>query len=65
MMLEAFSDLQITIEDLIAEGDRVVLRDTLSGTHQGELIGIPATGAHHRRPGGRARVNSFQALGYL
>ena len=42
----AFPDLQITIEDLIAEWDRVALRDTLSGTHQGELFGIPATGKH-------------------
>ena len=46
MMQDAFPDLQITIEDLIAEGDRVALRDTLSGTHQGELFGIPATGRH-------------------
>jgi steroid delta-isomerase-like uncharacterized protein len=46
IILDAFPDLQITIEDLIAEGDRVVLRDTLSGTHQGELFGIPATGEH-------------------
>jgi hypothetical protein len=38
--------VQFTIEDLIAEGDRVVLRDTLSDTHQGESIGIPATGKH-------------------
>jgi len=57
MMLDAFPDFQITIEDEIAEGDRVVLRETLSDTHQGELIDIPATGAHHRRPGGRARVS--------
>ncbi len=46
MMLDAFPDFQITIEDSIAEGDRVVLREILSGTHQGELIGIPATGKH-------------------
>ena len=40
----AFPDLQIKIEDLIEEGDRVVLRDTLTATHQGEILGIPATG---------------------
>ena len=38
--------VQRTIEDLTAEGDRVVLRDTLSGTHQGDFIGIPAAGKH-------------------
>jgi steroid delta-isomerase-like uncharacterized protein len=32
----AFPDLQVTIEDLIAEGDKVVTRVTLRGTHQGE-----------------------------
>ncbi|NIR27704.1 MAG: ester cyclase [Gammaproteobacteria bacterium] len=45
MLLNAFPDLHITIEgDLIAEGDYVAERWTLEGTHQGELIGIPATG---------------------
>jgi steroid delta-isomerase-like uncharacterized protein len=41
---EAFPDLQITIEDQIAEGDKVVIRLTASGTHQGEFMGIPPTG---------------------
>jgi steroid delta-isomerase-like uncharacterized protein len=40
----AFPDLHFTIEDLIATGDKVVVRWTLSGTHQGELQGRPATG---------------------
>jgi steroid delta-isomerase-like uncharacterized protein len=40
----AFPDLQITIEDLIAEGDKVVARDTVTGTHQGEYMGLPPTG---------------------
>lgn len=39
-----FPDLQITVEDLIAEGDKVVARDTVTGTHQGEYLGIPPTG---------------------
>jgi steroid delta-isomerase-like uncharacterized protein len=40
----AFPDIQATIEDLIAEGDKVVARLTVRGTHPGELQGIPATG---------------------
>lgn len=44
MSLQAFPDFQITIEDAIAEGDQVVIRWTMKGTHQGELLGIPPTG---------------------
>jgi steroid delta-isomerase-like uncharacterized protein len=40
----AFPDLQITIEDLIEEGDKVVSRNTVTGTHLGEYMGIPPTG---------------------
>jgi len=40
----AFPDMRITIEDLIAEGDKVVARWSGTGTHRGELMGIPATG---------------------
>ena len=40
----AFPDLHITIEDLIAEDDKVVARDTVTGTHQGEYMGLPPTG---------------------
>ncbi len=40
----AFPDLQITIEDQIAEGDKVVTRLTSRGTHRGELWGIAPTG---------------------
>jgi steroid delta-isomerase-like uncharacterized protein len=43
-LLRAYPDLQITIEDLIAEGDKVVSRNTVTGTHQGEYMGIPPTG---------------------
>lgn len=39
----AFPDLHITVDDLIAEGDRVASRTTLRGTHRGELFGAPAT----------------------
>jgi len=40
----AFPDLQITVEDMIAEGDKVVARITATGTHKGVFAGIPATG---------------------
>jgi len=43
-LLRAYPDLHVTIEDLIAEGDKVVIRNTVSGTHQGEYMGIPPTG---------------------
>jgi steroid delta-isomerase-like uncharacterized protein len=40
----AFPDVQVSLEDEIAEGDKVVARFTISGTHQGDLPGLPATG---------------------
>ena len=46
MFLTAFPDLHFTVEDLIAEGDKVVARATLSGTQQGAFMGIPPTGKH-------------------
>ncbi len=36
-------DNRVIIEDLIAEGDKVVCRFTASGIHQGEFMGIPPT----------------------
>jgi steroid delta-isomerase-like uncharacterized protein len=41
---EAFPDLQVTIEDLVAEGDKVAIRVRFRGTHQGGLEGIAPTG---------------------
>ena len=40
----AFPDVQFTIEDMIAEGDKVVGRVTWRGTHRGEFMGVPPTG---------------------
>ena len=44
MFAAAFPDGHQVIEDVVAEGDRVVARTTFNGTHQGEMQGIPATG---------------------
>jgi len=51
MFLTAFPDLHFTVEDLIAEGDKVVARATMSGTQQGAFMGIPPTGKHVRMTG--------------
>ena len=40
----AFPDIHFTIEDLVADGDKVAWRATTRGTHRGELMGIPPTG---------------------
>jgi len=40
----AFPDSNWTIEEQIAEGDKVLSRFVWSGSHQGEFLGIPATG---------------------
>ncbi len=41
---DAFSDLEVVIEELIAEDNRVVLRATIHGIHEGEFNDIEATG---------------------
>jgi predicted ester cyclase len=44
MYLTAFPDLHFTVEDLIAEGNKVVARLTVRGTQQGAFMGFPPTG---------------------
>ena len=46
MYLTAFPDLHFTVEDMIAEGDKLVARLTVRGTQQGAFMGIPPTGKH-------------------
>jgi len=43
-LYRAFPDLHITLEDLIEEGDKVVEKDLVTGTHQGEFNGLPPSG---------------------
>jgi steroid delta-isomerase-like uncharacterized protein len=74
---QALADLQVTIEDMIAEGDKVVTRYTFSGTHQGDFLGIPASGKPftvtgiwiHRLADGRIiegqRWGAWDALSFL
>lgn len=40
----AFPDVHVAIQDLVAEGDKVVERNTVTATHKGEFNGIPPTG---------------------
>ena len=61
MHRKAFPDVRVTIEDILAEGDRVMNRWTVSGTHHGEYMGIAPTGKQvtlkgmsiHRIEGGK------------
>lgn len=43
-MTSAFSDISVTVDDVISEGDHAAVRNTFHGTHTGELMGIPPTG---------------------
>jgi steroid delta-isomerase-like uncharacterized protein len=44
MFRSAMPDLRVVVEDMIAEDDKVAVRYTLEGTHEGELFGVPPTG---------------------
>jgi steroid delta-isomerase-like uncharacterized protein len=44
MFRDAFPDVTVEIDEIVAEGDRVAVATTFSGTHQGELMGMAPTG---------------------
>ncbi len=54
-LFQGFPDIYHTMEDVIAEGDKVVYRTTIQGTHTGEFLGTPPTGKS-------VKVNDFTLL---
>ena len=44
MMRGGYPDIQWTLEEMVAEGDKVAARFTMRGTHQGTFFGVPPTG---------------------
>jgi steroid delta-isomerase-like uncharacterized protein len=59
----AVPDLTYTVEDQIAEGDKVVTRYTVSGTHQGEFFGVAGTGKRIEMSG--INIDRFDESGKL
>mgnify|MGYP001544927392 CR=1 FL=1 len=51
MFRAAFPDLEITLEELVAEGNKVCARSMMRGTHKGTLFGKPASGKKVEVPG--------------
>src|SRR5262245_55086130 len=46
--LTGFPDFHVTIEDMVAEGDKVATRGVFTGTHRAEFMGVPASGKQVR-----------------
>jgi len=73
--MQSFPDLQFQVDELIGEGDDILVSGTLSGTHKGDFYGIPASGKHvvwtgcaifrFRGPQIIARWQEFDALGLM
>src|SRR5215203_1806617 len=59
----AVPDLTYTVEDQVAEGDKVVTRYTASGTHQGEIFGVAGSGKHIEMIG--IQIDRFDESGKL
>jgi predicted ester cyclase len=65
MFRDAMPDVEVTIDELIVDGDRAAVATTITGTHTGGLLGLPASGqrvdvvgvagGHSRRPRGHER----------
>ena len=81
MLFGAFPDFHVTLEDMLLDGDKVVIRSTISGTLKGEFAGLVPTGKHatwtgmgiYRIRGGRIveaweeldLLGAFQRLGVI
>jgi steroid delta-isomerase-like uncharacterized protein len=67
--IASFPDLRFSIEQMLSEGDRVVMQLLMEGTHQGAWLGIPASGKKmqtrmfsvHRPPRGQRVQSGFFA----
>ena len=44
MIRQGFPDSQVQVEEILADGDKVAARTTISGTHTGDFMGLPPTG---------------------
>jgi steroid delta-isomerase-like uncharacterized protein len=44
MLFSVYPDIHLTVDDLIAAGDKIVTRNTVTGTHRGDFMGTPPTG---------------------
>jgi predicted ester cyclase len=73
MYLAGIPDLRVTIEEMVAEGDKVGVRRSYEGTHRGELLGVPPTGKQVRiggisifrlAPGGRSPSTGSSWIGW-
>ena len=58
-LLKGFPDMRIEIDDIIAEGEKVVHRFMFFGTHKGEFLGVAPTGKLVRAAG--VHIHLFQA----
>jgi steroid delta-isomerase-like uncharacterized protein len=61
----AFPDLHVALDEFIVQDDRVFLRSTMTGTHDGEYKGIPPTGRHIATEAAEVfRIDDGKFIGY-